>query len=606
MKMFSIKYITNMFYLILLLQHSSYILQDCEATEMDIIAVTSSPILKHIIRTGIRDSDVKVTQTVPKTEVLNKELENYNNEFHKDVEIIQKVKDSGINSTTDILNVKQDDGKEDVVSNNATTDVSKLVYSKLAIALKTRLHHMIAKAFSKHIMKSNSFEVDSNTTSEPSSNTTSEVHAAYISNSSKKKSEAIPRSHSNEKSPTGRQFVFHPYLPYGKDVAPDEKISIGDVLPVKMVKFFKGMVEEAPWEQMFMKMVRMIVDQFVDKIIEKMFAHKDDDHDEWRSSDGGSAKSDWSLPKNVLTYLVRSRRSTEGKAKSERVQDWVEKDLSTANRVSKEDRSKPKEATQEESWIDSILDYLFPDDPKAADGSEKDQRNRRDVNQPLQEGSKQISGIMRSFLARYLKFQTEQLSPESVNAIVKDSIRHKTSEVISQVNEDSEVPVGASSSEPKNTDTSLDPKLTDSVYAQSTPPLRTRRSTSDDTEKDKEEDRLWQAGSRRTRPSNRKSREDCSLRRACNAGRLLSRLPSVQDITMQLKAYGNEPHWDALLWGMSKKRCSRIFCKRQRSPKGTKHHWDGPEKRFLRKSTPSSRSSRLRHDESDLTTIYPV
>ncbi|GBM38714.1 hypothetical protein AVEN_263218-1, partial [Araneus ventricosus] len=288
-----------MLYLILLLQHSSYMLQDCAATEVDIISKdaatvtsTSSPILKHLLRTGNLDSDVKVSKIVPETEIHNKGLQN------KDMEINQKEKDLGTNSTTHVLDDKQHDGKEGLASNNATTDLSKLVYSQLAIALKNRLHQMISNAFPKYSIKSNSFEVDSDITSK-----SSEAHAAYISSSSDKKSEGTPRNNSNEKAPTGRQFVFHPYLPYGKDVAPDEKISIGDVLPVKMVKFFKGMVEDAPWEQMFMKMVRMIVDQFVDKIIEKMFAHKDDDHDEWRSSDGGKAKSAWSLPRNVLTYV---------------------------------------------------------------------------------------------------------------------------------------------------------------------------------------------------------------------------------------------------------------------------------------------------------------
>ncbi|GBO16915.1 hypothetical protein AVEN_37524-1, partial [Araneus ventricosus] len=523
-----------MLYLILLLQHSSYVLQDCAATEVDIISTdaatvtsTFSPILRHLLKTGVLDSDVKVSKTVPEAEIHNKGLQN------KDREINQREKDLGTNSTTHVLDVKQRDGKEGLASNNATTDLSKLVYSQLAIALKNRLHQMISKAFPKYSIKSNSFEVDSDIISE-----SIEANAAYIPSSSDKKSEGTPRSDSNEKALTGRQFVFHPYLPYGKDVAPDEKISIGDVLPVKMVKFFKGMVEDAPWEQMFMKMVRMIVDQFVDKIIEKMFAHKDDDHDEWRSSDGGRAKSSWSLPRNVLTYVVRSRRSTEGKAKSEHAQDWVEKDLPSANRVSKEDRSKTKEPTEEESWLDSILDYLFPDDPKAADGSEEDRRKRRDADQPLEDSNNQISGIMRSFLARYLKFHSEQLSPESVNAIVKDSIRREISEIISQDNsnhENSKLSIGASASMSKNTasDTLLGPKLADSADAPAESSLRTKRSTADDADRDEEEERLWQAN-RRTRPSNRKSREDCSLRRACNAGRLLSRLPSVQDITMQL------------------------------------------------------------------------
>ncbi|GIY27259.1 hypothetical protein CDAR_446281 [Caerostris darwini] len=76
---------------------------------------------------------------------------------------------------------------------------------------------------------------------------------------------------------------------------------------------------------------------------------------------------------------------------------------------------------------------------------------------------------------------------------------------------------------------------------------------------------------------------------------------------LKFRTYNNEPHWDALLWGMSKKRCSKIFCKRQRSPKGSRHHWDAPEKRHHRKNPPSTRSPRFRYDkEDDLTTIYPV
>lgn len=42
---------------------------------------------------------------------------------------------------------------------------------------------------------------------------------------------------------------------------------------------------------------------------------------------------------------------------------------------------------------------------------------------------------------------------------------------------------------------------------------------------------------------------------------------------------GNEPHWNALIWGMKKKRCSRIFCKRQRSPKGARFSWNSDESR---------------------------
>ncbi|GIZ01896.1 uncharacterized protein CEXT_732301 [Caerostris extrusa] len=188
-----------------------------------------------------------------------------------------------------------------------------------------------------------------------------------------------------------------------------------------------------------------------------------------------------------------------------------------------------------------------------------------------------MSEVIHHFLVRYLKFQAEHLTPESVDTIIKESIRHKIMSLFSAEMKDK-----------------LNPAGTESAVEE------------DDTDKENDAERLWQAN-RRTRPSNPKSRNDCSLRRACNAGRLLSRLPSVQDITLQLKTYNNEPHWDALLWGMSKKRCSKIFCKRQRSPKGSRHHWDAPEKRHHRKNTPSTRSPRFRYDENDdLTTIYPV
>ncbi|KAF8792374.1 hypothetical protein HNY73_003977 [Argiope bruennichi] len=486
-----------MLYLILLLQYNSYILQDCAAAETGSIAdkanVTSvsSPILKHLLKTEILDSNSRTVENVHGSEMHNKELEDLIYKLHKHLELKQEEKVLNDNFNIDVLEMKRNSHKEDMTSESNDT------------------------------------------------------HFMNVPNSSASISDEISSSVSKPEIPTARQFVGSTLLN-----------------PIDM-----------PHPMEHVHEMSEIVDQFVDKIIEKMFAHKED-HDEWRSTDGGSAKPTWSLAKNVLTYVVRSRRSSEGKAKSDHVQDWIEKDPPSANRVSKEDRAKTKEPTEQESWLDSILDYLFPDDPKAGD-SEKDERKRRDTDKPLQDTYDQVSGIMRSFLGRYLKFQPEQLAPESINGNIVS-------------------------------DTALEDKVTESLNAPEKSSVRTKRSTADDTDKDKEEEeRLWQAN-RRTRPSHRKTREECSLRPACNAGMLLSRLPSVQDITMQLKAYGNEPHWDALLWGMTKKRCSRIFCKRQRSPKGTKHHWDEPEKRFHRKGTTSFRSSRLRHDESDLTTIFPV
>ncbi|GFQ65801.1 uncharacterized protein TNCT_150151 [Trichonephila clavata] len=499
--------------------------------------------------------------------------------------------------------VQVENSPEDVEFDKSVSDLSKAIYSRLANILRKRMKVLFSKTFPLNAEKSESDNLEN----------------THVSSEELDKETKAPVNNSEERVSSSRQFVFHPYLPYGKDAVPDEKISIHDVLPVKMVKFIKSMVEDAPWEQMFMKMVRMVVDQFVDKIIEKMFAHKDED-DKWRSLDGDSKTATWSLSKNVVTSVVRMRRSARGKSKSEKEQAWSGSNFQSANRVSKEDESKVKETPEEESWLDSILEYMFPEDSKAKsfeddEISETEKRKKRDTSEPTPSDSHLYSEIVRRFLIRYLRFQSEQLTPETIDSIVKESIRRKMLQIISpsniQVNENTnaETTPDASSLPVDSPPEVLSERwlsVLKNVEAETKVPTRVKRSATDDADKEMEEERrLWQA-SRRTRPSNSKTRDDCSLRRACNAGRLLSRLPSVQDITLQLKAYGNEPHWDALLWGMAKKRCSRIFCKRQRSPKGSKHRWDIPEKRYHKKSTLTSRGSRSRYDESDLTTIYPV
>ncbi|GFX20221.1 uncharacterized protein TNCV_1437811 [Trichonephila clavipes] len=582
-----------MIYYILPLLLCSNAFQNCAAIDASDISYDTSksnPIVRHLIKTSLLHPTIDVvtkhnddTQSQGVTNKTPKELETH----------LEKVSKQ---------DTQVENSPEDAEFDKSVSDLSKVIYSRLTNILRKRMKVLFSKTFPLNAEKS---EPDNSENTHFSSEELDKETKASVNNS-------------EERVSSSRQFVFHPYLPYGKDAVPDEKISIHDVLPVKMVKFIKSMVEDAPWEQMFMKMVRMVVDQFVDKIIEKMFAHKDED-DKWRSLDGDSKTATWSLPKNVLTSVVRMRRSAGGKSKSEKEQSWSGSNFQSANRVSKEDESKVKEKPEEESWLDSILEYMFPEDSKADsfdndEISETEKRKKRDTSESTPSDSDLYSEIIRRFVIRYLRFQSEQLTPETIDAMVKESIRRKMSQTIPsniQVDENTDaVTTPDASSLPVDSPSEMLSErwlsVLKNVEAETKVPTRVRRSATDDADKEMEEERrLWQA-SRRTRPSSSKTRDDCSLRRACNAGRLLSRLPSVQDITLQLKAYGNEPHWDALLWGMAKKRCSRIFCKRQRSPKGSKHRWDIPEKRYHKKSTLASRGSRSRYDESDLTTIYPV
>ncbi|GFT84321.1 uncharacterized protein NPIL_150141 [Nephila pilipes] len=613
-----------MLYFILPLLLCSKAFHNCAAANTSDISYDTSksnPIVSHLIKASPLDSTVDVVHVITKHSD-NAQNPGIDDELPKDLEMTSEVKKAIVrHSIRDMLkNIQVENSTEDSDFDRSISNLSQVVYSKLTNILRNRMKELFSKTFPLNREKSGS---DNSEDTHASSEST-EAHSSDVSDVSEeldKETKALVNN-SDERVPSGRQFVFHPYLPYSKDALPDEKISIHDVIPVKMVKFIKSMVEDAPWEQMFMKMVRMVVDQFVDKIIEKMFAHKDED-DKWRSLEDDPKTAAWSLPQTVLTSVVRMRRSSGGKLKSEKEEAWSDSNFSSANRVSKEDRSKVKESPEEESWLDSILDYMFPEDSKADsfgdDDSETEQREKRDTTETTPSESRSRSEIIHGFLIRLINFQSEKLTPETVDAVVKESIRRKTLQIMSPSDiedndyDDDESILDASSLPMDNPSELLSERWLSVLKSEGHPSIvdstenatRVKRSATDDTDEENIEKRLWQAN-RRTRPSNSKARDDCSLRRACNAGRLLSRLPSVQDITLQLKAYGNEPHWDALLWGMSKKRCSRIFCKRQRSPKGSKHRWDIPEKPHHKKSTSTSRGSRLRFDESDLTTIYPV
>ncbi|KFM74888.1 hypothetical protein X975_01350, partial [Stegodyphus mimosarum] len=368
---------------------------------------------------------------------------------------------------------------------------------------------------------------------------------------------------------TSRQFLFHPFLPYGKDLMPDEKISIHDILPVRMVKFVKSMVEEAPWEQMFMKMVRMVVDQFVDKIIEKMFAHKDDDHDKWRSSDVLLAPT-WVLP-TFATPVVRLRRSADTKPKEHPARDLILSTLSSTNELellkylSEEKGGVPEART----WLDEILDYIFPDSK-----TDSDKMSKRDVTRPNNTIENEFLKRLLSFLAPSSEESVASTSDSSNSGIAKNNnmrysmLKEKGSSDVESMNENTETNNVFTRKAAEIAEELLQDYIQSKIQQHT---LRSKRSL-DQRSNDRLEKRLWQA-TLRQRPQNSK-RDNCSLRRACNAGRLLSRLPSVEEITLQLRSYGNEPHWDALIWGMKKKRCSRILCKHQRSPKGSRQPWN--------------------------------
>ncbi|GIZ01894.1 uncharacterized protein CEXT_732291 [Caerostris extrusa] len=167
--------------------------------------------------------------------------------------------------TEDYLkSAKKENFADNININNLTIDLSKMIYSKLTNILRKQIHLLFSKAFPPN----NGSSSNSENMKESKSNDSLSDGAFYKlssdkENNTKNEASVIP---SQSRTHSARQFVFHPYLPYGKDVAPDEKNIYHDVLPIKMVKFIKSMVEDAPWEQMFMKMVRMVVDQFVTKL----------------------------------------------------------------------------------------------------------------------------------------------------------------------------------------------------------------------------------------------------------------------------------------------------------------------------------------------------
>ncbi|KAG8190672.1 hypothetical protein JTE90_001281 [Oedothorax gibbosus] len=470
--------------------------------------------------------------------------------------------------------------------------LTKTISSKLTEVLRSKVKDLL----NKYLLENDIRKLNSQNTEQSNSLLNSET-SDRNGKESFSNSRELSEKDSSKKVVEARQFVFHPYLPHSKETLPDEKISFHDVLPVKMVKFIKSMVEDAPWEAMFMKMVRMVVDQFVDKIIEQMFAHKD----ELRSLDA----SLWSPLKKALASMVRLRRSIVD-SKSRKEMDVDGSSFSQSNQLSKNEEPKSREASENESWLDSVLDYLFPEGE--AEGYEEDphlQRQKRETDQTMAVKKTRMEDILHTFLMKYIDLSDGKRSPNRVYQTVQDSSQVPLDPELDRnqqmVQDNKQVPeapesdnqlVVTTQEEPKmsktdpNTKRALSERWSKLLQQKDMPagPLEILRRAKRDV---KEEKRLWQehqASSLKTRTSSLKTRDECSLRKACNAGRLLSRLPSVQDVTLQLKEYGNEPHWDALLWGMAKKRCAKIFCKRQRSPKGSKHTWKaGLEKKYHRK-----------------------
>lgn len=345
-------------------------------------------------------------------------------------------------------------------------------------------------------------------------------------------SEEVNRS----KYATGRQFVFHPYLPYvspyGKHTNPDEKISFDDILPVKMVKFIKSMVEEAPWEQMFMKMVRMIVDQFVDKIIEKMFADKDQDKDHFKKRSFEVVLSPTFVLPTFKTPVIRLKRSVASETSNDQDDDIFnflppkrdEQDL---------DGEEEKNADEKKSWLDHLLDYLFPNSKSEMEEENPfDRLKKRDTT-----NTHFFKTLLTFFLSTFEK-------SSGILSDAKDVLRYKMLKEFlpylyqkKYMNNDfdsfSNSVDRMRMTHRKSPDNVI--KRKDASENLPSTPRRSKRSTRDDFRKDDEE-RLWQAHSRRQRPPNHhRSHDQCSLRKACNAGRLLSRIPSVQEITLQLR-----------------------------------------------------------------------
>lgn len=347
----------------------------------------------------------------------------------------------------------------------------------------------------------------------------------------------ISRPIHRSKYASGRQFVFHPYLPYGKniygkDTTPDEKIIFDDILPVKMVKFIKSMVEEAPWEQMFMKMVRMIVDQFVDKIIEKMF--EDKKHDIFKKRSVEVLLSPTFLLPTLKTPVIRLRRAVGTKQISpDQDEDMFNffKPTKTEQDTATEGKKSPEER---KSWLDHFLDFVFPNSKSDADDDDGEEqiyrRRKRDTANPR-------------FLKKFLKFFINSFEKSSgFLSDAKDVLRYKMlKEFLPYLFQKRNKPTDSGAASNYENVMKMSHRKFSKILRRndvendvSNMSPRSKRSTADHFGKDGE-NRLWQAHSRRHRPQNQRSHDECSLRKACNAGRLLSRLPSVQEITLQLR-----------------------------------------------------------------------
>lgn len=437
------------------------------------------------------------------------------------------------NITAPIINNSDTATKKYVDYSDFMIDLSKTISSKLAEILRKKMKSLLNTSS----LKDSIYNEKQNHLSRNSKQSSSKLNMENLGETSEKiavsTSDDVPNPDFSKKMVESRQFLFHPYLPDGKETFPDEKISIHDVLPIKMVKFIKSMVEDAPWEQMFMKMVRMVVDQFVDKIIEKMFAHKEED-DHFRSMNDEKS-SPWSLLKKSLIPVVRMRRSI-AERKSEKEASWDSNSFSQSNRLSKNDDPKVKDASDDESWLDSVLDYLFPEG-ESEEGPEEYshvERRKRDIENTKAIKQIRMEDIIHTFFQKYLGLSDGKNTPKEVQQMVRDS------DPLQDIFESDNQLEVSNEEEPKklNADLPSNGALSerwskllrkDQQTGSSEILKRTKRSVDG-----KEVKRLWQE-SPRSRPSSLKTRDECSLRKACNAGRLLSRLPSVQDLTLQLK-----------------------------------------------------------------------
>lgn len=334
-------------------------------------------------------------------------------------------------------------------------------------------------------------------------------------------------------SASGRQFLFHPYLPYGKDVSPDEKISFHDILPVKMVKFIKSMVEEAPWEQMFMKMVRMIVDQFVDKIIEKMFADKD--HHSLKRSFDVFLSPTWTFP-TFQTPILRLKRSINTKKISDQEESLFT--MPPPKKLSQDSIMKGKKSPEERmSWLDHFLDFVFPN-------SKSNMSDDFDTSDRLKKRDTSNIQLFKSLVAFFLN-TFEKSSGFLTDA--KDILRYKMlKEFLPYLYQKRYANTDTSGSSNSLDMMKMSHRKFSDKYIKRNDILndisdrseRHKRSARSYSSKEEDEDddyRLWQSSSRKMKPIHQKHRDECSLRKACNAGRLLSRLPSVHDVTLQLR-----------------------------------------------------------------------